>query len=181
MGVATLQPQQNLFTDCGLQSGAIFSPCRKWRYVLWRVWDPRLKLLVNTSLNPSKADEVRSDNTVTKMVTLAKLWSYGGLLQLNAYAWRATSPEEMIKQGVEAIGEENDYWISEVHRVLGPSGRDIIGLQLASWGTKDFLHRGPLIKDMIPNLHHLGLNQTDGSPKHPLYLPLSTKPQPFVS
>jgi len=179
MGVSSLQPQQNLFADGGLESGAIFSPCRKWRYVLWRVRDPRLKLLVNTSLNPSKADAVRSDNTVTKMVTLARLWGFGGLIQLNIYAWRATSPAEMMKQGVDAIGEENDYWIQEVHRVLGPGGRDIIGLQLASWGTKDFLNRAPLIKEMIPNLHHLGLNK-DQSPKHPLYLPLSIKPQPFV-
>jgi len=171
--------QQKLFADYGLESGAIFSPCRRWRYVLWRLWDRRLKLLLSISLNPSKADEFRPDNTVTKMMTYAGLWGYGGLIKLNLYAWCATKPAEMISQGVAAIGEENDYWIRETYRVLGPGGRDIIGLQVASWGAKDFLNRGPLIKEMIPNLYHLGLNQ-DGSPTHPLYLPLTIVPQPFA-
>src|ERR1041384_6480044 len=163
--------QGKLFAGCGVEAGAIFSPCRKWRYVLWRVWDWRLKLLLSISLNPSKADEFRPDNTVvTKMMSYAKLWGYGGLIKANLYGWRATKPAEMIKQGVNAIGEENDYWLREIYRVLGPAGRDIIGLQVASWGAKDFLNRGPLIKEMIPNLYHLGLNK-DQSPKHPLYLP----------
>lgn len=170
--------QDTLFEGAGLETGAIFSECEQWRYVLWRVWNWQLKLLLSISLNPSKADAVRNDNTVSKMIALAKLWGFGGLIKLNAYGWRATSPEEMKKQGVAAIGDLNDYWIQEVWKVFGPAGRDQIGLSIGSWGRHDFLNRGEIIREYISDLHHFGLNQ-NGTPKHPLYLSMSVKPIPF--
>ena len=175
---AAASMQKVLFEGVGLESGAIFSDCRQWRYVLWRVWDWRLKLLLSISLNPSTACERFNDRTVSKMIRYAKLWGFGGLIKLNAYGWRATSPAEMKKHGVAAIGELNDFWIQQVWKVFGPAGRDQIGLSVGSWGNHDFLNRGQIIREYIPNLHHLGLNE-NGSPTHPLYLPMATKPMPF--
>jgi len=175
MGVANQQP---LFDGVGLESGALFSDCRRWRYVLWRVWDWDLQLLLSISLNPSKADERFNDRTVSKMMRWARLWGFGGLIKLNCYGWRSKSPSEMKKQGVGAIGDLNDYWIQQVWRVFGPEGKDQIGLSIGSWGNDDFLNRGPLIREYVPNLYHLGLNQ-NGTPKHPLYLPMTTRPMPF--
>jgi hypothetical protein len=37
--------------------GAIFSPCRTWRYLLWRNWDLSLPACAFIGLNPSTADE----------------------------------------------------------------------------------------------------------------------------
>ena len=170
--------QVKLFDGVGLETGAIFSPCQRWRYVLWRVWNPDLRLLLSISLNPSKADALRNDNTVSKMMRYAKLWGLGGLIKLNAYAWRDTSPAAMKKRGVGAIGELNDFWIQEVWRVFGPRGRDMIGVSVGSWGAHDFLNRGAIIRGYVPDLLHLGLNK-DGSPKHPLYLPMTVRPEPF--
>jgi hypothetical protein len=175
---AAASMQEVLFEGGGLETGAIFSDCERWRYVLWRVWNWQLRLLLSISLNPSKADAFRNDNTVSKMMRYARLWGFGGLIKLNAYGWRATSPAEMKSHGVEAIGDLNDFWIQQVWKVFGPEGRDQIGLSVGSWGQHDFLNRGPLIREYIPNLHHLGLNQ-NGSPTHPLYLPMTIKPMPF--
>ena len=47
-----------------MNSGADFSPCRKYRYKLWRIWDETLPLAMFIGLNPSTADEVKDDNTV---------------------------------------------------------------------------------------------------------------------
>ena len=170
--------QEVLFEGVGLETGAIFSDCRRWRYVLWRVWDWDLRLLLSISLNPSTACERFNDKTVAKMIRYAKLWGFGGLIKLNVYGWRAKSPKDMKKQGVAAIGDLNDFWIQEVWKVFGPDGRDQIGLSVGSWGNHDFLNRGPIIREYIPNLHYLKLNE-NGSPTHPLYLPMSTKPVPF--
>jgi hypothetical protein len=135
--------------------------------------------MVCYGLNPSKADEVRSDNTCTKELTLATRWGFGGLIKLNAYGWCSTSPAEMKKQGVAAIGDLNDYWIQAVERTFGPRGRNVIGLRLACWGIHDFLNRGAVIREYIPDLHHLGLN-LNGTPKHPLYLPMTVRPILFA-
>lgn len=170
--------QQLILNGVGLESGAIFSDCRRWRYVLWRVWDWQLRLLLSISLNPSTACERFNDRTVGKMMKYARLWGFGGLIKLNVYGWRSKSPAEMQKQGVAAIGELNDFWIQQVWKVFGPEGRDQIGLSVGSWGNHDFLNRGPSIREYIPNLHYLRLNE-NGSPTHPLYLPMTTKPMPF--
>ena len=59
-------------------AGAEFSPCRKWRYLLWRRWD-RTKPVANfLMLNPSTADEfklvrVLADDSPANAVTAAFL------------------------------------------------------------------------------------------------------------
>lgn len=166
-------PQGKLFEGVGMESGAIFSPCEKWRYVLWRVWDSELPMLISIGLNPSTADAVYNDRTVSKMIKYAKSLGYGGIIKLNVYAWRAKFPKEMMRQGVAAIGDLNDYWIQAVEQTFGPAGRDVIGMRIACWGQHDFLNRGAVIQQYIPDLHHFGLNG-NGTPKHPLYLPLGS-------
>jgi len=156
-----------------MEMGAIFSDCRRWRYVLWRIWDTRLPAMCVIGTNPSVATEVINDRTISKLIKLAKLWGFGALFMLNAYAWCSTWPHEMKKQGVEAIGALNDYWIEATVR------REDVSMTIAAWGIHDFLNRGDLIKEIVPNLYHLGLNK-DGSPKHPLFLPSTVRPTLFA-
>ena len=45
-----------------MNKGAEFSPCKKYRYKLWRIWDDTLPLVMFIGLNPSTADEINDFN-----------------------------------------------------------------------------------------------------------------------
>jgi hypothetical protein len=47
-------------------SGAAFSKCRRWRYLLWRSWDEKRPAANFLMLNPSTADEVKLDPSCTR-------------------------------------------------------------------------------------------------------------------
>src|SRR5216110_1785824 len=76
-------------------SGAQFSACRRWRYLLWRRWDPALPVANFLMLNPSTADEWKLDPSCTRARLYAERWGYGALIVTNAFGWRATDPQEM--------------------------------------------------------------------------------------
>ena len=77
------------------QSGAKFSPCRRWRYLLWRQWDERRPVANFLMLNPSTADEVKLDPSCTRARLYAERWGFGGLIVTNLFGWRATDPDDM--------------------------------------------------------------------------------------
>ena len=52
--------------------GAKFSKCRKYRYTLWRTWDNSKPKVMFLGLNPSTADEVNNDPTVTRCINYSK-------------------------------------------------------------------------------------------------------------
>ncbi len=152
-----------------------FSPDRKYRYTLWREWSELLgedQICNFICLNPSTADETKDDPTIRRCIDFSKRWGYTAFVMTNLFAWRDTSPTEMMKQA-KPIGAENDDWI---HGVASYASRVVI-----AWG-KDGGHmgRGPIVRRMLQEsgirLHHLGRCQ-NGEPKHPLYLPKITMPQ----
>ena len=73
-------------------AGAAFSPCRRWRYLLWRCWDepgPTANFLM---LNPSTAYEAKLDPTCARARGYAERWGYGALIVTNIFAFRETNP-----------------------------------------------------------------------------------------
>ena len=80
-----------------VQRSAEFSECRLYRYSLRIAWDPALPLASFIGLNPSTADEWQDDPTVRRCRIFAESWNCGGLLMLNAFAFRATLPADMKK------------------------------------------------------------------------------------
>lgn len=163
----------------------IFSPCRKYRYTLWRSWgvgtlpliqlgdrQPSDSYVQFIGLNPSTADEVKDDPTIRRCIQFAKDWGYGALCMTNAFAFRDTDPKKM-KAEPEPVGEFNDHWLKAIAANAG--------VVVAAWG-KDGKHlgRADRIKEMIPKLQCLGQNK-DGSPKHPLYLRGDMTPIPFTA
>lgn len=159
-----------------------FSPCRRYRYTLWREWDdcfwgladdrPQAKqFLMVIGLNPSTADEQIDDPTIRRCMGFAKRWGYGALCMTNLFAWRDTKPEHM-KAAAEPCGEDNGHWLTEV--------ADDAGMILAAWGRHgSFLGRDrnviSALKGCGVQVYCLGHNG-DGSPKHPLYIPADTQP-----
>lgn len=141
----------------------IFSPCRQYRYTLWREWDmfnPNYVQFIG--LNPSTADEVQDDPTIRRCIGFAKRWGYGAMCMTNIFAFRATDPKVM-KQCPLPVGPENDRWLVEIAR--GAS------LTVAAWGVHgEFMARNVEVMKLLDNLQCFGVTK-DGHPKHPLYLP----------
>src|SRR3954449_994715 len=96
-------------------SGAVFSACRRWRYLLWRQWDEKLPVANFLMLNPSTADEWKLDPSCTRARVYAERWGYGALIVTNIFGWRATDPEEM-KAVRDPIGRGNDRAILRAAR-----------------------------------------------------------------
>lgn len=143
-----------------MKNDAEFSECRKYRYALWRTWDDAKPYAMFIGLNPSTADEVNDDPTITRCINYAKEWGYGGLCMTNLFAYRATEPNEMMLVA-EPIGLENDDWLKKLAKDAG--------VIVAAWGNNGaYLGRSSEILAVLPNLKCLKKNQT-GEPAHPLY------------
>ncbi len=153
-------------------TGAEFSPCRLYRYSLWRHWgEPTDSYAMFIGLNPSTADENLDDRTVRRCISYAQDWGYGGLVMTNLFAFRATKPADM-KAAADPVGAENDAYL----RRLSTDAAVVV----AAWG-EDGLHmaRGDAVRRMLPNLCALAFTKA-GLPRHPLYLPKSLTPVPWT-
>ena len=161
----------------------IFSPCRKYRYTLWRrvpvtfSFEPRkwFGYVQFIGLNPSTADEVQNDPTIRRCIDFASRWGFTTMCMTNLFAWRDTDPK-LMKAAQEPIGDENNLRLLEIGSCAG--------LIVAAWG-KDGNHLQrqdeaiKLFKGRNLKLHHLGLNG-DGTPKHPLYLKKTLEPIEWI-
>lgn len=154
--------------------GAKFSRCRKYRYTLWRRWSlaESADMVMFIGLNPSTADETQDDPTVRRCIRFAMEWGFGGLLMMNAFAFRATDPKDM-KAEPQPVGPGNDRAF-RTHRTR-------VGMIIAAWGTHCAVEREQRICKVINRpIHCLGQTKA-GRPKHPLYLRADTQPELFWS
>lgn len=153
-----------------MQTNAYFSPCRKYRYALYRRWDDSKPTVLFIGLNPSTADETHNDPTITRCINFAKDWGYGGVWVANLFAYRATLPTDMMKYR-SPLGKENDAWLKKLH--------DKCEIVIAAWGN-DGKHknRSTKVRKLIPKMHCLKINKT-GEPAHPLYQPKTAQPIPY--
>ena len=155
-----------------IQRRTILSPCRTYRYSLWREFDDvaNQDYAMFIGLNPSTADEVNDDATITRCIAFAKSWGYGALCMVNLFAYRATVPADMLA-AVDPVGPDNDAQLVELARNAG--------VVVAAWGTNGtHLGRDQAVREMIPNLHCLRKTK-HGHPGHPLYLPKNLVPFPY--
>lgn len=159
-----------------IDTGATFSPCRKYRYTLWRQWaDPADKgTMLALMLNPSTADEVANDPTVERVERRARAMGFGRLIVCNIFAFRATDPAEMKAQA-DPVGPENDAAILEASRQAD--------LVLCAWGTHgSHMGRSSQIRDLLKQsgcTPYCLTTTSGGEPGHPLYIPYNTKPEPW--
>ncbi len=56
------------------RAGAIFSPDKRYRYRLWRMWDAEKPVLAFIMLNPSITDSRILDSTVRRCLDYARRW-----------------------------------------------------------------------------------------------------------
>jgi len=153
-------------------SKAHFSKSKIYRYYLERRWGGKSSLMV-IGLNPSTADAIKNDPTVTRCINFAKTWGYGGLYMMNLFAIRSTDPKGMFTHP-KPIGIENDKWLVKIacrSRLI-----------LCAWGNHGFhLDRDISVQELLKNkkLYCLEKNVT-GTPKHPLYCKADLLPKPYT-
>lgn len=161
-----------LFGDVVVQEerGAEFSEDRKHRYALWRIWDKSKPLIMFIGLNPSKANEVDSDNTVTRVRNFAMNWGYGGFYMMNLFAYVSTDPRRLVSCKDNTL---NDSWLNTVRK----SCKDVV----FAWGAfKQAKERSKKVIEMFPDALALKITK-DGSPWHPLYVSSKIQPIKFKS
>lgn len=151
---------------------ATVSPCGVYRYDLTRRWgDGRLALWV--MLNPSTADAQQDDPTIRRCRGFSAAWGCGGLVVVNLFAYRATSPAALAG-AANPIGPDNPRTIREW---LGHRDVDRV---VAAWGASWLragharLHVERWAIDTGRDVMCLGRTKA-GHPRHPLYVP-ATQP-----
>lgn len=168
------------------ESGAMFSDCMKYRYRLWRCWNPELPRACFIMLNPSTADEIHNDPTIERQQRRVEQWTkntaalfgsagakqFGSIEVVNGCAYRSTNPEALYRVD-DPVGEANGDAILTAVESAVDSG----GIVVCGWGK----HLAKLAIGMY-TLHDLLLEQLenvpltalrlnpDGTPRHPLYL-----------
>jgi hypothetical protein len=152
-----------------IDKGAMFSPDRKYRYNLWRSWNPSRPVITFVCLNPSTADENVDDRTVVRLIGFALQWKYGGLNLMNLFALRSRDPLELTINEANAVGPDNDRYL-----------RGIAGTCVVAWGNWGRLYgRSEKVKEFLGTAKCFGLTKRQ-EPSHPLYLHHDTQLIPWL-
>lgn len=155
-----------------------FSACGGYRYTLTRWWGERdhRRHVCFVGLNPSKAGELGSeDPTSMKFHGFARRLGALSYTAVNAFALISTDPSALLT----------------AQDPVGPGNNDVIAhaaalarVTIVCWGATDGKLRKllePRVKAVLGVLKNRDLwclgTTKDGSPRHPLYLSYSCKPQ----
>lgn len=158
-----------------VDAGAIFSPCGRYRWLLWRKWGTGGRIIVFAGLNPSIADAKRLDPTCTRFEIRAKAAGFDGFQVVNAFAAVSTDPKGLLRIS-DPVGPLNDGFILDAARSSA--------MFVCCWGSASSLIAARarrvtamLAAAVIP-MHAVHVNQ-DGQPAHLLYQKLEHLPFPW--
>lgn len=149
-----------------------------YRYRLWRTIDAegRGGTMAWVMLNPSTADAVVPDPTITRCVGFATDLGYGRIEVVNLFAARATDPRDL--DGFEdPIGPVND---ATILAAVQNAARVVV-----AWGAHPGTEVDRRSAEVLALLQHAGVSvwcfgvTASGRPAHPLYLAKSTLMQPY--
>lgn len=160
-----------------IETGAAFSPDRRYRWSLYRRWAEGGSVLF-ICLNASTADETKDDPTVRRCVNFARDWGYGAMSVGNLFGLRSMDPN-LLYTTFDPIGLENDYRLSvmakDADRIVlawGNHGKcrgraeqvtAMLKAPALFWALRD----RSVIWPAKP-LYCFGVNKS-GEPVHPLY------------
>lgn len=155
------------------ERGAVLSNDGCYRYWLWRDWDPSARrTMAFVMLNPSTADAVDDDPTISRCTSFARREGCGRLEVVNLFAYRATKPADLIaanQEGIDVVGCENLRWVEQVVRkadiVVLAYGAESRRVPHLAGDVRALLAR----LNSVVTLYCLGVTR-DGYPRHPLYV-----------
>lgn len=126
-------------------------------------------------LNPSIADASIDDPTIRRCMGFAKREGAGGIIVANLFAFRATSPKDLLSTN-DPIGPDNETALAHVAIEAFATNMPIV----CAWGTLGFSRAQnvvTLLNQFGPKLVCLGKTK-DNHPRHPLYV---KSDQPFIA
>lgn len=162
----TTATSKDFHTETDSYSGAIFSGCKTYRYSLWRKWDMKGKFIFFIGLNPSRGNEHYNDPTIKRLIAFAKSWGYGGLYLGNLFAIRSPEPQLVF----EDLSRAEGIWCNSYLQAMVKESLTVVYCW-GSWPKID--ERVKKVTHLIPMGKCFGVN-SDGQPKHPLYLKSNT-------
>lgn len=129
------------------------------------------KVLLVIGLNPSTANELTPDKTVSKVLKYASESGYDGFVMLNLSAERATKPWMMCQQADKEMHDRN---LEEIRKIANRYvAADVLVAFGNGIGSRDYL------KDAFRDIYEIlgdarswlkiGTLTAWGNPRHPLY------------
>ena len=147
--------------DIQIDSGALFSDCRKYRYALWRIWDKSKPLVMFIGLNPSTANEATNDPTIESVERISRYNGYGGFYMMNLFGIISSDPK-ILKSVEDPIGDNMKH-----HDAVYSKCKSVV----FAWGAfKEAEDISRQFEEKYPNALCIGQNK-NRSPKHPLFQP----------
>lgn len=155
------------------KSGATFSPCRRYRYRLWREWGDPTQRCAFIMCNPSVGDECEDDHTIRRCIGFAKRWGFGAIDLANLFAWVSTNPLGLLEP-LDPVGPDNNGHLTSV---ASNAGRVVM-----AWGAHGAIRAlldlrahdvATMLQLLVKQPRDLGtLGRTaDGYPRHPARIP----------
>ena len=152
-------------------SGAYFSDSdRRFRYALWRIWQPSGDKLLFIGLNPSTANDIKDDPTIRRLIGLAKSWGFGGIFAGNLFSLVTANPYALWHNpSPELPNGPNDTAIKRMRRL---STKVMVG-----WGNegRNAGTRPKEVLALIGNPVYCIKKTKVGEPIHPLYMPMASQ------
>ncbi len=157
-------------------SGTVFSDSnRRFRYALWRFWQPSGDKLLFIGLNPSTATNITDDPTIRRLIGFAKSWGFGGLFAGNLFSLVAADPANLwFTSSPEQPDGPNDIAIKRM--------RELSTKVMVGWGNegRNAGARPGEVLALIGQPVFCIKTTKAGEPGHPLYMPLSSQLIPYV-
>lgn len=165
-----------------MKRSASLSPDGLYRYELRRQWGQGDACLW-VMLNPSTADASVDDPTIRRCRSFSQAWGWAGMAVVNLYALRCTRPVHLLHHP-DPVGPRNETtlrsWLLEpdVYEVMVAWGSG--ARRVAEAGMPDMVEFvEQAAQDAGRSLSCLG-HTREGDPRHPLYLPASTRLEPWM-
>lgn len=146
------------------QARAVFSDCGRYRYALWREWNPKpIRRCLFVMLNPSTATSEKDDPTIRRCIKFAQRWGFDALDVANLFAFRTSYPSHLWESSktVDIVGVQNDDWIQKL--------ADRCDRIVVAWGNHKDTDREDRVLDLLGERELVCLGLTEqGQPTHPL-------------
>lgn len=148
-----------------METGAIIRDNRRYR--LWRIWDQKKPMVLFILLNPSIGDGKRDDPTIRRLIYFSKTHHFGGFYLGNLYSSITPYPKILYKTN-PSEEKENLRHLKKMKQACEKV--------VFAWGRTESTPNW--LVPLVDEPWCFGKTQ-NGSPKHPLYLPKTTRLVPF--